>query len=165
MSHFAMKFSGGNTCSQNNIFYILVKKESAKMDKNLKWRFNAELGSCPPLFTTPTWRSAGACPQRVPLLPSGPGRRPSEMAAAAAAALPRAPAQRTDRTPGMIEALFTLFDEKKWTALPKDTTLKEDPEAKRVVENMFAVKVKRSQVAYQFANWKKFGTSAASVSS
>jgi len=66
----------------------------------------------------------------------------------------------------VLEALFTLFEDKKWDLLPNDVTLKEDPEAKFVMEGMFpGFVIKRSQVALQFANYKKYGTSAASVAS
>jgi hypothetical protein len=73
---------------------------------------------------------------------------------------------RSDRVPGAHEAMFTLFDLRKWSKLPHESVLLKDPDARRIMEEMFLPTVfKRSQLQYQFVRWRALGTSAAMAAS
>ena len=76
---------------------------------------------------------------------------------AALAAQPPTPTgfgRRTTITPAGKEALITLFEEKKWRALPRQPTLDKDL-GYMAIANLHGLV--RTQTSRQFAIWRKFG--------
>jgi hypothetical protein len=87
----------------------------------------------------------------------------------AAARAPIPVTQRIDQIPGALDAIFNLFEAKKATwakKLPNDTTLQKDPEARRVMHELFSpIVLKRSQLQLQHLRWRVLGKPAAMAAS